>query len=62
MNSIEITGKTLDEAIATALAQLNVQRADVNIEVLSEEKKGLFGLMGAKPAKIRATVIKKENT
>jgi len=62
MNSIEITGKTLDEAIATALAQLNVQRADVNIEVLSEEKKGLFGLMGAKPAKIRATVIQKENT
>jgi len=61
MESIEVTGKTLDEAIDKALAHLKVQRDDLKIEILSEEKKGLFGLMGAKPAKIRATVIKKEN-
>ncbi|MFH1655172.1 MAG: Jag N-terminal domain-containing protein [Candidatus Omnitrophota bacterium] len=61
METIEVTAKTLDEAIQKALLHLKVGRDDVNIEVLSEEKKGLFGLMGAKPAKIRATVIKKEN-
>ncbi|MCK4816572.1 Jag N-terminal domain-containing protein [bacterium] len=60
MESIEVTGKTLEEAIQKALTQLGVQRDDVKVEVLSEEKKGLFGLMGAKPAKIRVTVIRKE--
>jgi spoIIIJ-associated protein len=58
MEQIEVTGKTLDEAIKKALAQLQVRREDVKIEILSEEKKGLFGLMGAKPAKIRATLLK----
>jgi spoIIIJ-associated protein len=62
MESIEVTGKTLDEAIKNALAQLKVKRKDVKIEVLSEEEKGLFGLDGAKPARIRVTVIKKTNT
>lgn len=52
----------MDEAIKKALEQLKLKRDDVNIEVLSEEKLGLFGLRGAKPAKIRVTVIKKENT
>lgn len=61
MELIEVTGKTLDEAIEKALKQLNAKREDVKIEVLSEEKKGLFGLMGAKPAKVRASLIKKEN-
>lgn len=55
MDSIETTGKTLDEAIEKALKELDARREDVNIEILSEEKKGLFGLKGAKPAKIRAT-------
>ncbi|MBM3251328.1 MAG: hypothetical protein FJZ11_00905 [Candidatus Omnitrophica bacterium] len=61
MESIEVTGKTLDEAIKNALAQLKVKRKDVKIDVLSEEEKGLFGLDGAKPAKIRVTVIRKPN-
>ena len=59
MEPIEVTGKTLDEAIDKALAQLQVKRDNVKVEVLSEEKKGLFGLKGAKPAKIRVTIIKK---
>ena len=62
MEPLEVTGKTLEEAIEKALAQLKVKREDVKIEVLSEEKKGLFGLMGAKPAKVRVTIIKKTAT
>ena len=57
MKSIEVEGKTLDEAVAKALAQLKVKRDEVKIEVLSEEKRGLFGLKGEKPAKIRVIVI-----
>jgi len=54
--SIEVEGSTLEEAIKKALQQLNLPRGKVNIKVLSEEKKGLFGMPGAKPAKVRVTV------
>lgn len=55
--SIEVTGKTVKEAINKALKQLNVPRKDVKIEILSEEQKGLFGMPGAKLAKIRVTKL-----
>lgn len=56
---IEVEGKTLEEAVKKALKELKLPRQKVKIEVLSEEKKGLFGMPGAKPAKIRVTI--KEN-
>lgn len=56
--NIEIEGKTVEEAIKKALKELKVSRDKVKIEVLSEEKKGLFGMPGAKPAKIRVAIIK----
>ena len=56
MKSVESTGKTIDEAILMAVAQLGVQRDNLEIEVLEEPVKGLFGLIGAKDAKIRATI------
>ncbi len=61
--SIEIEGKTVEEAIQKALQELKLPRNKVKIEILSEEEKGLFGMPGAKPAKIKVTVIKgKEKT
>ncbi|MCK9603339.1 MAG: Jag N-terminal domain-containing protein [Candidatus Omnitrophica bacterium] len=61
--SIEVEGKTVEEAIKKALQELKLPRNKVKIEVLSEEVKGLFGMPGAKPAKVRVSVIKnKENT
>lgn len=61
--SIEIEGDSVEGAVKKALKELNLPRGQVKIEVLSEEKKGLFGMPGAKPAKVRVTVLKhKENT
>jgi spoIIIJ-associated protein len=61
--SLEIEGKTVEEAVKKALRQLKIPRDRVKIEVLSEEEKGLFGMPGAKPAKIKATIIQdKENS
>lgn len=61
--SIEVEGKTVKEAIKKALGELKAPRDKVKIEVLSEEEKGLFGMPGARPAKVRASLIKgKENT
>lgn len=56
--SIEAKGKTVEEAIKKGLQMLKLSREKVKIEVLSEEKKGLFGMPGAKPAKVRISVIK----
>lgn len=56
VKSIEVEGKTLEEAIKKALSILQLPKDKVTIEVLSEEAKGLFGMPGAKPAKVRATV------
>ena len=58
MESIEIDDKTPEAAIKKALKILNVSRKDVRIKILSEEKKGLFGMDGEKPARVRVTVIK----
>jgi len=55
--SIEAEGKTVEEAIKKALLELKLPRNRVKIESLSEEKKGLFGMPGAKPAKVRVSVI-----
>ena len=61
--SIEVEGRTVEEAVKKALKELKLPRNKVRIEVLSEEKKGLFGMPGAKPAKVRVSTIKnKENT
>ena len=57
-SSIEIEGKTVEEAVKQALKQLKLPRSRVKIEVLSEEKKGLFDMPGAMPAKVRVSVIK----
>lgn len=60
---VESEGKTVEEAIEKALKELKLPRSCVKIESLSEEKKGLFGMAGAKPAKVRVSVIpRKENT
>jgi spoIIIJ-associated protein len=54
---IEVEGKTVEAAIKKALQELKLPREKVKIEVLSDEEKGLFGMPGAKLAKIRVSSI-----
>ncbi len=56
--SIEVEDKTVEAAIKMALRELKLPRHKVKIKILSEEKRGLFGMAGAKPAKIRVSIIK----
>lgn len=53
-NSIEVTGKTEEEAIASALRQLNLQRDEVSIEILERSKSG-FLRIGSTPAVVKVT-------
>jgi spoIIIJ-associated protein len=54
--TIEAEGSTVEEAIKNALGQLQLPLDKVKIEVLAEETRGLFGMRGAKPAKVRASI------
>jgi len=42
--TIEISGRTEEEAIAAGLAQLGKSREDVSVEVLERSKKGVLGI------------------
>ena len=54
MAFVEKTAKTVEEAVAAALKELNITAEEAVIEVLEEGKKGLFGFFG-KDAKVRVT-------
>lgn len=51
MGSIEKTGKTVDEAVIEALKILNATINEVEINVLEQGSKGIFGF-GSKPARV----------
>ena len=51
---IEVTGKTEEEAIASALAQLELSRDEVSVEILERAKSGFLGI-GASPALVRVS-------
>ncbi len=56
MKSIEIIGRTAEEAIQNALRELNVTEEKVTIEVLEEGSKGFLIIIGVKPAKVKVTL------
>ncbi len=51
-NSIEVTGKTEEEAISSALRQLNLQRDEVSIEIVERARSG-FLRIGASHAVVK---------
>ncbi|MFA4917218.1 MAG: RNA-binding cell elongation regulator Jag/EloR [Syntrophales bacterium] len=61
METLEIEGKTIDEAIEKACDEFNLPREKLNIEIISEGTTGFLGL-GSKRAQIRATVMSLDAT
>lgn len=53
---IEKTGKTIAEAKMAALQELQVSEDMVDFEVIEEPSKGFLGLIGNKPARIKARI------
>jgi len=54
MSSVEAEGRTVEEAVATALQQLRAEKDQVEIEILSQATKGFLGI-GGKKARVRVT-------
>lgn len=55
MESIEASGKSVDDAILQGLARLKKRRDEVDVSVLQEPSRGTFGI-GNKEARVRLTV------
>ena len=56
MREIVITAKTVEEAIELGLRELDVDRAEAEIDVISRGKAGILGI-GSEPARVRVTRI-----
>lgn len=57
MKKITAKGQTVEEAVESALAQLNSTRDSVQIEVEDEGKRGLFGIFGSRQAIVHVTLL-----
>ena len=58
--TIEVSGKTEDEAVEAALEQLRLARDDVSVEIVERAKTGFLGLKNT-PAVIKVTYEAKED-
>ena len=56
MREILITAKTVEDAIELGLRELEVDRAEAEIDVVSRGKAGILGI-GSEPARVRVTRI-----
>ena len=61
MKMIESTAKTVEEAITAGLAELGASIGDVDIVVLEEGSKGLFGLFGSRNARVKLIMKEEES-
>ncbi|MCK4518502.1 MAG: Jag N-terminal domain-containing protein [Candidatus Omnitrophica bacterium] len=56
MKTIDVNGATVKDAIKKALNKLGATRSHVEVKVLAEGNKGLFGMNGSRRAKVRVTL------
>ncbi len=54
--SVEVSGKTIEQALQKALKELKANPEDVDIEILSESQGGLLGIFGSKSVKIKVSL------
>ena len=60
MNSMQFSGKNVEDALQTALKELQVTKDKITYKVIEEGSKGILGLIGSKPAIIQVDVIQEE--
>ena len=54
MESLEVSAKTVEEAVDLALKRLEVDRAEVDVVVVTEGRSGILGI-GSEPARVKVT-------
>lgn len=56
MQTVEKTGKTVEEAIELALSEMGISREEAEIDVIEQPIKGILGFLGTKPARVKVVV------
>ncbi|WP_017471596.1 RNA-binding cell elongation regulator Jag/EloR [Amphibacillus jilinensis] len=56
MKQVTASGQTVKDAVQSAIQQLNTTEDQVNIEIIDEGKKGMFGIFGAKRAIVKVSI------
>ena len=56
MQTVEKTGKTVEEAVGLALSEMGISRDEADIEIIEEPAKGLLGFIGSKPARVKVAM------
>jgi spoIIIJ-associated protein len=57
VKKVTVSGKTIDEAVQSAITQLNTTRERVSIQIVEEPQKGFLGLIGVKPAVVEVEIV-----
>ncbi|MDI4649458.1 RNA-binding cell elongation regulator Jag/EloR [Cohnella hashimotonis] len=57
MKRVEATGKSVEEAVRKSLVTLGASEDRVKVTVLEQPSKGLFGLIGAKEARVQVELL-----
>lgn len=55
MDSVEVTGKTVEKALEKGLSALKCRIDEVEIKILDQGQKGVLGIFGAREARIKLT-------
>jgi spoIIIJ-associated protein len=58
MESVDVSARTVEEAVQQALSKLGKSRDEVEVTILSEGHKGLLGFVRGESARVRVTVLK----
>jgi spoIIIJ-associated protein len=56
VKQVTATGQTVEEAVKSALAQLQTSKDRTDIDIIDQGKKGIFGIFGSSPAVVKVTV------
>ncbi|MGI9860640.1 RNA-binding cell elongation regulator Jag/EloR [Moorella naiadis] len=56
MKEIEVSGRTVEEAITNALKSLQAKREEVEVTILEEGSKGFLGLLGSRQARVKVVL------
>lgn len=57
----EFQGKDLDDAISRACAYFDVPREKLEVDIVQDSKSGIFGIVGARKAMVKARRVKTQN-
>lgn len=62
MEPIEVTGKTVEEAVQAGLSSLGLRKDQVEVEVIDEGSRGFLGLVGFRHARVRIRPVNESSS